>query len=90
MTIGVALAVSTTVLGAMPTFAFSVLPALAAVRVSRNIPMSLVLAMLIGATSGFGGYVLAFSWELPVGATQTLVAAGFALITWPFGSHSHD
>jgi hypothetical protein len=40
--------------------------------------------------SGFGGYLLAFLLELPVGATQTLLAAVFTAITWPFGRHTHQ
>ena len=88
--LGVGLAVSTRVLGALPTFAFTVLPALAAVNVAPNVRSCLIIAALLGAVSGFGGYVLAFLFEFPVGATQTLLAAGFASVTWLFGHrHSH-
>jgi len=87
--LGVALAVCTRVLGALPTFAFSVLPALAAVNLARNVRMGLILAACFGAASGFGGYLLAFLLEFPVGATQTLLAAVFAAVTWPFGRHTH-
>ena len=87
--LGVALAVCTRVLGALPTFAFSVLPALAAVNLAPNIRASLILAAVFGAASGFGGYLAAFLFELPVGAAQTLLAAVFAAVTWPFGRHTH-
>jgi zinc transport system permease protein len=86
--LGVGLAVSTRVLGALPTFAFTVLPALAAVNIAPNIRTCLILAALMGAASGFGGYLLAFLFEFPVGASQTLLAATFASITWLFG-HKH-
>ena len=87
--LGVGLAVSTRVLGALPTFAFSVLPAMAAVNIAPNIRTCLMLAALFGAMSGFGGYVLAFIIELPVGASQTLLAASIAAMTWPLGHRGH-
>ncbi|MBM66819.1 MAG: ABC transporter permease [Myxococcales bacterium] len=88
--LGVGLAVSTRVLGALPTFAFTVLPALAAVNIAPNVRLCLMTAALLGAISGFGGYLLAFLFDFPVGATQTLVAAAFASLTWLFGHrHSH-
>jgi zinc transport system permease protein len=86
--LGVGLAVSTRILGALPTFAFTVLPALAAVNIAPNIKSGLMIAAALGAVSGFGGYVLAFLYDLPVGATQTLLASAFAGITWFFG-HKH-
>jgi zinc transport system permease protein len=89
LSIGLALAVCTTVLGALPTFAFSVLPALAAVRIAPNVKLCLLIAAGIGAVSGFGGYVLAFLLEFPVGASQTLLAGLFVILTWPFGRHAH-
>ena len=86
--LGVGLAVSTRVLGALPTFAFTVLPALAAVNIAPNIRSCLIIAAAFGAISGFGGYVLAFLCEFPVGATQTVLAASMTCITW-FFSHKH-
>jgi zinc transport system permease protein len=64
----------TQILGALPVFAFSVLPAMAALRVSRNLTRALVLAGGFGAACGFLGYLAAFQYELPVGASQSLVA----------------
>ena len=86
--LGLALAVSTRVLGAMPTFAFTVLPSLAAVNIAPNIRVCLILAGAFGALSGFGGYLLAFLFEFPVGATQTVLAATFTAVTWIF-RHKH-
>lgn len=86
--LGVGLAVSTRVLGALPTFAFTVLPALAAVNIAPNIRACLIIAAVLGAASGFGGYLLAFLYDFPVGATQTLLAATFASLTWLLG-HKH-
>jgi zinc transport system permease protein len=74
-TLALAVSASTRVLGALPTFAFSVLPAMAAVRVVPNVFGGLLFAGLLGAVSGFLGYLGAYLYELPVGASQTLVAA---------------
>jgi zinc transport system permease protein len=74
-TLGLAVSVSTRVLGALPTFAFSVLPGIAAVRLAPNVSRALVLAGVFGAVSGFTGYVAAFLYGFPVGASQTLVGA---------------
>lgn len=78
--LAVAISVCTRVLGALPVFAFSVLPAMAAVRLCVNVPRALFVAALLGAASGFFGYLAAFLWELPVGAAQTLTAAALVLV----------
>jgi zinc transport system permease protein len=70
--IATAISVTTRTLGALPVFAFSVLPAMAAVRLVANTQRALVLSAVFGGACGFAGYVLAFLYELPVGPTQTL------------------
>jgi len=79
-TLAVTVSVATRVIGVLPTFAFSVLPAMAAIRISPNVPTALLLAALIGGACGFGGYLLAFVAGFPVGASQTLVAAGLVVL----------
>lgn len=79
--LAVAISVCTRILGALPVFAFSVLPAMAALRVSANVPRGLALAAAFGAISGFCGYLVAFLYELPVGASQTLTAAVLVVVT---------
>lgn len=71
--IAVVVSVSTGTLGALPTFSFSVLPALSALLVAANLSRATMLAAILGALMGFVGYVLAFLYEWPVGASQTLV-----------------
>lgn len=84
VSLAVAISVVTRILGALPAFAFSVLPAMAALRVAANVPRSMAIAAVIGAVSGFSGYLVAYLWDFPVGASQTFVAAlfvgAFALI----------
>lgn len=82
--LAVAVAVTTWVLGALPTFAFSVLPGFAAVRVAPNVGTSLVLAALFGAAAGFGGYLGAYLTDLPVGASETLAALAVVVLAEVF------
>lgn len=75
--------VCTRAIGALPVFAFSVLPGMAALLVARRLDLILLLAGLGGALSGLLGYLLAFFAELPVGASQMAVAAGLVLLALP-------
>ncbi len=75
LSLAAAVSVSTRLLGALPVFAFMVLPALAALDVAQNPTQALLISAFLGALAGLGGYWLAFAASLPVGAAQTLVAA---------------
>jgi len=68
-------AITTRVLGALPVFAFSVLPPLAAILSTRRLARTLPVAGSIGAVCASAGYVAAYFMALPVGATQALCAA---------------
>jgi zinc transport system permease protein len=79
--IAIMVSVATRVLGALPVFAFSVLPAMAAVLVAPSVRVALLLALVIGAAAGGVGYVVAFLLSWPVGASQAAVAgAAVALL----------
>jgi zinc transport system permease protein len=86
LSVGLAVALCTRALGALPVFAFSVLPAMTALALTARIGLVFVLATLIGALSGVGGYVVSFRGDLPVGATQTVTAAALlaAALTFRF------
>jgi zinc transport system permease protein len=75
LTIATSISVATRVLGALPVFAFSVLPALGALRITQTVPRALVVAGVLGAIAGFVGYLVAFLGSFPVGASQALMAA---------------
>jgi zinc transport system permease protein len=77
VSVGLAVALCTRALGALPVFAFSVLPAMAALVLTSRMMGVFVLATLLGGLSGVGGYAISFRAELPVGATQAALAAGF-------------
>jgi zinc transport system permease protein len=66
--------VSTRALGSLPVFAFSVLPAAAGLLLVNELRSALFIAGLLGATAGGLGYLLAFLFSLPVGASQAAVA----------------
>lgn len=74
-TLTLSISLATRILGALPVFAFTVLPAMAALRLTTTVTRGIVLAGVLGAVSGFAGYVLAFRLSLPVGASQALAAA---------------
>lgn len=75
--------VATRALGALPVFAFSVLPAMAALLVTPSLALAFPAALVIGGASGFLGYLAAFVFEFPVGACQTMVAASFVVAAVP-------
>lgn len=78
--VGITIAVATRGLGALPAFAFCVLPAMGALSLVRRISHALVLAAILGSFVAVVGYILAFFWALPVGATQTAVSACFTAL----------
>ncbi|MNX87949.1 High-affinity zinc uptake system membrane protein ZnuB [compost metagenome] len=72
--------IATRALGALPVFAFSVLPAMAAIALARNPTAAMLLAALFGALGGVGGYMLAFFGDFPVGASQSVFCALLAVL----------
>ena len=74
--LAMAVSLSTRVLGALPVFAFTVLPAMAGLRLAPNVAGAAAVAALLGAVAGVVGYGVAFLYQLPVGASQALVAGG--------------
>jgi zinc transport system permease protein len=77
--------VTTRALGALPVFAFAVLPATAALGVARRLPGVLWCASIVGAVSGGVGYLMAFLLELPVGASQAVLCALTSLVVLAAG-----
>jgi zinc transport system permease protein len=69
----------TRALGALPTFGLTVLPAIAVLGLKIGLRNVFILAAILGAVSGGGGYLVAYFLDWSVGAAQTLVAAGFVV-----------
>jgi zinc transport system permease protein len=80
VSVGAMIGVSARALGALPVFAFSTLPAVAALVPGLPMGLTFVLAAAIGLVSGVGGYMLAYFFEFPVGPTQSVLAAGIAAV----------
>ncbi|MCK6545628.1 metal ABC transporter permease [Myxococcota bacterium] len=74
-----AVSVATRALGVVPVFAFSVLPAMAALVFGARVERTLVLAAALGAVAGGVGYVIAYFAALPVGGAQAAVAVALFL-----------
>lgn len=73
--IAVMVSVATRALGVLPVFAMAVLPAMAAMMIARRLPAALAIAAVLGAVSGGLGYLFAFFFSFPVGASQAMVAS---------------
>jgi manganese/iron transport system permease protein len=80
LSIGLMVGASARALGALPVFALSTLPAMAAALMGFHVNAAFAAAAAIGAASGFAGYAVAFFAETPVGATQTAFAAAMVLV----------
>lgn len=79
--IGIMVGVATQALGALPVFAMSTLPGIAALLMVRGrLLVTFAVAALLGAASGLVGYLLSFFEQLPVGASQAMVASLFVAI----------
>ncbi len=92
VSVGLAVALCTRALGALPVFAFSVLPAMAALALTSRIGLCFVLATAFGAFSGVAGYAVSFRGELPVGATETGMAVALlaAALAWRYVAALRD
>ena len=80
-TLAVSVAVSTRALGALPVFAFLVLPAGAALLVSERLQVVVVLSVVFALISASVGYWLSWTWSLPTGPVMVALAATF----WALG-----
>lgn len=76
----VEVSVATRALGSLPVFAFSVLPAAAGLVLANQLRTALTLSVLFGVAAAVLGYVFAFMFSLPVGASQAAVAALFLVL----------
>jgi zinc transport system permease protein len=83
VTFAVAISVSTRAIGALPVFAFTVIPPAAALMIGSRMWSVFALAVAIAVTSAFIGYYASFTWSLPTGASMVIVAAGFLALAVP-------
>jgi zinc transport system permease protein len=75
----VVISVATRAVGALPVFAFSVIPAAAALMLTDRIRLTIALSVLFGVISAAVGYYFSWVEQLPTGATMVVVSALFLL-----------
>jgi zinc transport system permease protein len=73
----VVISVATRAVGALPVFAFTVIPAAAALMLTEKMRSTIVLAVAIGMIAAAGGYYVSWIESLPTGATMVVVASLF-------------
>jgi zinc transport system permease protein len=79
LAIGVAVAVGTRAIGALPVFGFLVLPTAAALMVVQSVRAVVALSVAGALLAAVGGFYLSFVESLPTGPMMVLCAAA----TWP-------
>src|SRR5882762_1175327 len=77
MTTAVVISVATRAVGALPVFAFSVIPAAAALMMTDRIGLTIALSVTFGAVSAALGYYVSWVEQLPTGASMVVVASLF-------------
>jgi zinc transport system permease protein len=77
LTFAVAISVSTRAIGALPVFAFMVIPPAVALLLGERRWKVFVISVVIGVVSAFAGYYASFRWSLPTGASMVFVSTLF-------------
>jgi zinc transport system permease protein len=75
----VVISVATRAVGALPVFAFSVIPAAAALMLTDRMRLTIALAVVFGVVSAALGYYVSWVGQLPTGASMVVVASAFLL-----------
>lgn len=73
----VVISVATRAVGALPVFAFTVIPAAAALLLTERLRSTIALALVFGASAAVLGYYASWVEQLPTGASMVCVAALF-------------
>lgn len=80
VSLGVVISIGTRTIGALPVFAFSVLPAVASLALFEDLKYSFLGASIIGFLSAFTGYLFSFLFSFPTGASMTITAGVFLVM----------
>lgn len=83
--LGVAVAMSVQIIGALLVLALLVTPAAAALKLSSSPVVVPLLAMLFGVVSMVGGILLALPWAIPVSPFITTLSFVIYLAAWGIG-----
>ena len=77
LAIAVVISVATRAVGALPVFAFTVIPAAAALMITEKLRVTIALAVAFGVLAAAVGYYVSWIEQLPTGATMVVVASVF-------------
>ncbi len=77
LTFALAISVSTRAIGALPVFAFMVIPPAVALLLAERMWSVFAVSVGVAVASAFLGYYASFRWSLPTGASMVLVSALF-------------
>ncbi len=83
--LGLTIAVSMRMIGALLVDAFVLLPAMAAGMVARSLKQSFILSSFFGLVSGMSGLYLSFRFDMPASSTIILVASLIVALSMLFG-----
>jgi zinc transport system permease protein len=72
--LGLGIATALRLVGALLVDAIILLPGIAALRFARSFTSALILSVLFGIVTTMGGFLVALSFNLPVGASAAMVA----------------
>lgn len=78
--VGITISLGVMTVGPMVVFGLLLLPPLAAYRIVRGVLPLCAVSSLLGATSAFVGFYISYRYDLPLGPTDVVVAAGWLII----------
>ena len=77
LTFALTISVSTRAIGALPVFAFMVIPPAVGLLVARRLWAVFAVSVVVAVSSAALGYYASFRWSLPTGASMVAAAALF-------------
>ncbi|MDC7245563.1 MAG: metal ABC transporter permease [Sphaerochaetaceae bacterium] len=80
--LGLAVATALRLVGALLVDALIFLPAVAALRISRNFLSTLILTSVFGALTAIGGFLMALYINLPLGAATALMSTVIIILSY--------
>lgn len=79
LTFALAISVSTRAIGALPVFAFMVIPPSVGLLLGDRMWSVFTISVAVGVVSAFTGYWASFRWSLPTGASMVVASAVFLI-----------
>jgi len=80
--IGITVSMAVLSVGPLIAFGFLLVPALTAHPFVRNMRQFTIVASAIGGATAFGGFWIAYQWDLPVGPTDVVLLGAVYAAAW--------